>query len=173
MRILVPTSIVLATATATAAPTTLTVTSESIAQNAPLPVQLTCDGASKAPTISWSAAPANAKSIAILVDDTDADGGPFTHMLVTNLPPGQTSLDLGGAAPEQATVERNDLGRIGYAAPCPEDGRHHYHYRVFALDARTAPARAEGKVTRDSFLRAIHGHVLAEGELTAVYVAEK
>ena len=91
-------------------------------------------------------------------------------MLVTNLPADETSLDLGAALPAEASVTRNDAGSLGYLAPCPEDGAHRYHYRVFALDLKVRRAPATRAVTRASFLRGIDGHVLAQGELVATYV---
>jgi hypothetical protein len=94
-------------------------------------------------------------------------------LLVTNLPPDQQTLDLSQPITATANVQRNDSGATGYLAPCPEDGTHHYHYRVYALDARIAPARIDHRVTRDSFLRGIAGHVLAEGDLVGVYQAQK
>lgn len=169
MRILFGTSVVLVAAVANAAPARLEVTSVAFDSGAAMPVQLTCDGAAKAPTISWSTVPADTKSIAILVDDTDAERGPFTHMLVTNLSPDRRVLDLGSAMPADASVLRNDTGDTGYAAPCPQNGRHHYHYRVFALDARIRSAPVTRSVSRESFLRGVAGHVLAEGELVGIY----
>jgi Raf kinase inhibitor-like YbhB/YbcL family protein len=59
---------------------------------------------------------------------------------------------------------KNDKGNNGYAGPCPPSGTHHYHFRVFALDASIArPASKAELVT------AMRGHVLATGELVATY----
>ncbi len=162
-------SVVLLATVANADPATLTVTSDAFDANRTIPVEYTCDGAGKAPVLHWSAPPANTKSIAILVDDPDAADGPFTHALVTNVPPGDTVLDLGGAMPPGSTLERNDAGREGYLAPCPQNGVQHYHFRVYALDAPIRRARVTRSVTREGFLRGIRGHVLAQGELVASY----
>lgn len=165
MRILLGLSIILAATVADAAPPRLDVTSDAFDVNGSIPVQFTCDGAAKAPTLTWSAAPAGTRSIAILVEDADAVRGPFTHMMITNVPPDRTTVDLGGALPKGAMAARNDNGNTDYLAPCPQDGEHHYHYRVFALDARVG----RGPTTRAGFLRGIQGHVLAEGDLVGVY----
>lgn len=169
MRILAGSSIVLAASLAYAAPAKLVVRSNAFASGDTIPVQYTCDGAGKAPQLEWSAAPAGTRSIAILVDDTDAANGPFTHAIVTGLPASQTTIDLGGAQPAGVSLTRNDTETVGYLAPCPEDGRHHYHYRVFALDAPVRTPRLTGVVSRAAFLRGIEGHVLAQGELVGVY----
>ena len=169
MRTLLGLSIVLAATVAAAEPAKLTVMSNAFGPSSEIPVQYTCDGAGEAPTLGWNEVPAGTRSIAILVDDPDARRGPFTHLLVTNLPPTQTSLDLGGALPAEARAARNDTGTTGYLAPCPEDGVHHYHFHVYALDARHQRAPVNRYVTRAAFLRGIEGHVLAEGELIGVY----
>jgi hypothetical protein len=169
MRMLLASSVVLAATAASAAPETLTVSSDAFDANTAIPTQYTCDGAGKAPLLTWSEVPAGTKSIAVLVDDPDAARGPFTHVLVTNLPADKRSVDLGSALPAGATLQRNDSGASGYLAPCPEDGRHHYHFRVFALDARIRPAPITRAVSRDSFLRGIRDHVLAQGELVGTY----
>lgn len=154
---------------ADAAPAKLTVTADAFTANDTIPVQYTCDGAAKKPVLSWSSVPADTKSIAILVDDPDAADGPFTHALVTNIPPGEKTLDFNAAMPQGSVLERNDTGSDGYLAPCPENGVQHYHFRVYALDAPIRRARVTRAVTRDSFLRGIAGHVLAEGEIVGVY----
>ena len=143
---------------------TLKVTSSAFTANEAIPSDFTCDGAEKTPPLSWSNVPADAKSIAILVDDPDAPKGTFTHWIVTNIPPSDTSLSEGGSLPTGATAATNDKGATGYAGPCPPTGTHHYHFRVFALDTTlTQPA------TRADFLREIKGHVLAKGELVGTY----
>jgi Raf kinase inhibitor-like YbhB/YbcL family protein len=171
MRFLIGSSVLLSAALAGAAPAKLTVMSDAFAPTAAIPIEYTCDGAARAPMLTWSAVPAGTRSIAILIDDPDSERGAFTHLLVTNLPPDLESLDLGTALPADASVTRNDSGATGYLAPCPQDGTHHYHYRVYALDARIARAPATRAVTRAAFLRGITGHVLAEGELVGVYAA--
>lgn len=143
---------------------TLNVTSSAFNANEAIPSEYTCDGADKTPPLSWSNVPANAKSIAILVDDPDAPKGTFTHWIVTNIPPSDTSLSEGGSLPQGATAAKNDNGATGYAGPCPPTGTHHYHFRVYALDKTlTQPA------SRAELLREIKGHVLAQGELVATY----
>ncbi len=75
--------------------------------------------------------------------------GTFTHWLVTGISPTATSLPPGST---------------GYTAPCPPSGRHHYQFRVFALD--TTP---DSGLSRTEFLKAINGHVLATGQLVGTY----
>jgi len=149
------------------AKTSLTVTSSAFKANEAIPSEYTCDGAEKSPPLSWSNVPSDAKSIAILVDDPDAPKGTFTHWIVTNIPPSETSLSAAGSLPQGATAAKNDKGSAGYAGPCPPSGKHHYHFHVYALDKTIAkPA------SRADFMKAIDGHVLADGELVATYERE-
>jgi Raf kinase inhibitor-like YbhB/YbcL family protein len=169
MRVFAGSMVLFSTAIAVAAPATLTVSSPAFTSGGAIPVQFTCDGAARAPTLTWSGVPAGTQSVAVLVDEPDAKDGPFVHLLVTDLPPNQTSVDLGAVLPVTASVTHNDSGTVGYLAPCPEDGQHTYHYRVYALDEKVRRAPATRVVTRASFLRGIAGHVLAEGELVGTY----
>ena len=146
---------------------TLTVTSSAFKANESIPSDYTCDGGEKTPPLSWSNVPSDAKSIAILVDDPDAPKGTFTHWLLTNVPPTETSLSESGSLPQGAVAAKNDKGATGYAGPCPPTGTHHYHFRVYALDKTLARP-----TSRAAFLKAIKGHVLAEGEIVATYAKQ-
>jgi Raf kinase inhibitor-like YbhB/YbcL family protein len=137
---------------------TLTVTSDAFKAGEAIPTEYTCEGASKAPPLSWSGVPSEAKSVAILVEDPDAPKGTFTHWIVTNIPASETSLS--GALPAGAMAAKNDKGAIGYAAPCPPSGTHHYHFHVFALDKTI-----EQPPNRAAFMKEMKGHVLAHGDL--------
>jgi len=57
---------------------------------------------------------------------------------------------------------------IGYRGPAPPRGHgtHHYHFRIYALDA-ALPLKAE--LDKAALLRAINGHVLAQGLLIGTY----
>jgi Raf kinase inhibitor-like YbhB/YbcL family protein len=107
---------------------------------------------------------ADARSIAILVDDPDAPHGPFLHWLVTDLPTDLAALDEGGTVPHDANVAESDAGTASYYGPCPMHGTHRYRFHVYALD--TTIGRPD---TREGFLSAIEGHVLDEGELVGTY----
>lgn len=143
-------------------PAPLDVTSAAFKNNEPIPSEYTCDGVETAPPLSWSKVPAGTKSIAILVDDPDAPKGTFTHWLVTGIP--ATTTTITGALPEGAVAGKNDKGATGYAGPCPPSGRHHYQFHVYALDIKLPKA-----MTRNGFLSAVNGHILATGKLVGTY----
>jgi Raf kinase inhibitor-like YbhB/YbcL family protein len=141
----------------------LEVTSQAFAEGESIPSEFTCDSTQSSPPLAWSGIPKDTKSVAILVEDPDAPKGTVTHWLVTGLSPTTTSLDAAAPLPAGAIAGKNEKGVAGYMGPCPPTGRHHYHFRVFALDA-TLTAK-----TRATFLPAITGHVLASGELVGTY----
>ena len=146
-----------------------------------IPKAYTCDGADKSPPLQWSDIPQAARSLVLICDDPDAPAGTWSHWVVFNLPPDVTSLEEGiaaelAAAPEsrpavkqslRTTLQgKNDFGRIGYGGPCPPSGTHRYVFRLYAVDrGLDIPAGA----TRTQVLRAIEGHVVAEGKLTGKY----
>lgn len=142
----------------------LDVTSSAFGANETIPPKYTCDGEGVSPPLSWSNVPEATRSVAILVDDPDAPDGPFTHWLVTDLPPTARTLPEGGVLPRDASAGRTDAGNTSYYGPCPTHGRHRYRFHVYALD--TTLGRAE---SREDFLSAIDGHVLDDGELVATY----
>lgn len=151
-------------------PLPLTVASASFAPGTPIPRRYTCDGGDVSPELHWSAAPAAAKSLALVVEDPDAPVL-FTHWIVYNLPPQTRSLPTNASAqmllPLGAAQGINNFGAIGYRGPCPPVGRpHRYYFRIFALDARLDfPAG----LTRVQFDAAIRGHLLASGSTMGIY----
>lgn len=155
--------VLLAGASAAAAPASLTVKSTAFSNGGAIPADFTCEGAGMAPPISWSTAPAGTQSIALVVDDPDAPKGDFTHLFITGISPTTTSIDR-GEAPRGALSQLNDTGKGGYTPPCPPNGTHHYHFRVYALDIKLPMA-----MTRADLDVQMRGHILAQGELVGTY----
>lgn len=115
-------------------------TSSAFAAGETIPMKYTCDGEDVAPPLSWSGLPEDTVSLVLLFDDPDAPGGePFTHWLITDLPPDVNHLPEGFHPQEmnvRGIVGRNDFGRTGYGGPCPPVGSNHtYYIRLYALDA--------------------------------------
>jgi Raf kinase inhibitor-like YbhB/YbcL family protein len=92
----------------------LDVTSSAFGANETIPPKYTCDGEGIAPPLAWSNVPEATRSVAILVDDPDAPDGPFTHWLVTDLPPTARTLAEGGALPREASTATTDAGNTSY-----------------------------------------------------------
>jgi Raf kinase inhibitor-like YbhB/YbcL family protein len=149
----------------------LTVSSPVITGDGRIPAKYTCDGEGVSPPLDWSPGPAATESYALIVDDPDAPGGSFTHWLMYNIPLNTTRLEEHVAASVRlgdGTLQgKNSYGRAGYGGPCPPPGNpHHYRFSVYALDTRLKLGPGASK---DDLMKAMRGHVLAQGELTGTY----
>jgi Raf kinase inhibitor-like YbhB/YbcL family protein len=148
-----------------------------------IPHRFTCDGSDRSPDLSWSGVPENSRTLALICDDPDAPAGTWSHWVVFNLPARVTGLKEGVPATKRvpnssmeessptgsngdAIQGENDFGKLGYGGPCPPSGTHRYFFRLYALDARL---ELGPEATRADVLKAIKGHILAEGRLTGKY----
>jgi len=130
-----------------------------------IPSKFTCDGADANPPLRFEGAPAEAKSLALIVDDPDAPGGLFTHWLVWNIDPKTTAVEENGA-PSNSVQGKNDFGKSGYGGPCPPSGTHRYFFKIFALDRQLDLAAGSKRAQLDAQMR---GHIIAQGELMGRY----
>jgi len=144
----------------------LTLTSDAFSEGQPIPVEFTCDGANRTPTIRWSDAPSGTKSFALVIDDPDAPSGTFRHWGVFDIPASARSI---GGAEHVGTEVSNDFSKSGYGGPCPPKGHgpHHYHFKLFALDIDKLGLSADGKVV--DVENAARRHAIAQGELIGTY----
>lgn len=135
------------------------VSSPAFTEGAVIPQEFTCEGRNHPPPIRVSAAPAGTRSFAVIMDDPDAPGGPFTHWLAYNIPAGGRELQA-----ETAATLPNSFGRTGYGGPCPPPGRgpHRYFFTVHALDV---PTLTLSKRTRQEFDAAVEAHTLGRATL--------
>jgi hypothetical protein len=115
-------------------PVAMTVSSEAFTQNI-LQARYTCSVGHHAinPPLSWAGAPPGTKSIALVVDDSNAPVTPFVYWLVFDISP-TTSQMAEGQLPPGAKVARNSTGGADYDAPCPGNRSHQYRFTVYALN---------------------------------------
>jgi Raf kinase inhibitor-like YbhB/YbcL family protein len=155
----------------------LALTSPAFAQGGEIPAAHTCEGADLSPPLAWSQVPPGTASLALIVDDPDAPDpaapkGTWVHWVVYNLPPqgslaeGAKSGIFGSTLPTGARQGRADSRRTRYNGPCPPIGRHHYHFKLYALDVVLPDLDGPDK---PALLRAMQGHVLAQTELIGTY----
>ena len=95
-----------------------------------------CNGKALSPALSWSGVPANAKSLALVVTDTDFND--FVHWVIAGLDAKGTGL-LEGQVPPSAIEGSNGAqpspAGAGWRAMCPPKGStHHYRFTLYALD---------------------------------------
>jgi Raf kinase inhibitor-like YbhB/YbcL family protein len=138
--------------------------------NGLIPAKYTCDGDNVSPPLSWSNVPPNAKSIALIVDDPDAPAKTWVHWVVFDLPTSTSELPE-NVRPESSLLGggkhgKNDFGKPGYGGPCPPSGTHRYFFKIYALDKETG---LQPGATKEDLLRAMEGHILAQGELVGKY----
>lgn len=147
-------------------------TSAAFADGDAIPQQFTCDGEDASPPLQWTAAPSEAKSFVLLVDDLDAADGVLRHWACFDVPAYHAALVEGAGRPEPFEDFRhgvNDFGELGYSGPRPPpgDGLHRYRFRLFALSCLELPIRTHpdcAEVETEA-----RKHLLAEAQLTGCY----
>ncbi len=154
------------------------ITSTAFADGQPIPRKYTGDGADVSPPLSWSDVPPGTAELCLVCDDPDAPTPePWVHWVLYGIPPQRSSLPEGVPPDLQlpqlggALQGRNSwtTGRtIGYRGPAPPRGHgaHHYHFRLYALDA---PLRLQPGADKATLLRAAQPHILAQARLTGTY----
>jgi Raf kinase inhibitor-like YbhB/YbcL family protein len=152
----------------------MTLTSRAFADGAAIPKEHTCDGKNTSPPLAWSAVPADARSLVLIVDDPDAPdpAAPkrtYVHWVLYNLPPNDGELPAAVAAdqlPQGAIQGINDSKHRHYDGPCPPIGRHRYFHKLYALDT-TLPDL--GAATKAEVEQAMSGHVVAQTQIIGTY----
>ena len=135
-----------------------------------IPEKYTCDGMDISPPLTWTSGPEGTKAFALICDDPDAPMGTWVHWVLFNLPADVTELRE-NVPPERelesgAKQGMNDFRKIGYGGPCPPGGTHRYFFKLYALDEEI---NLEAGTTKEELLKAMEGHVLAEGQLMGRY----
>lgn len=143
----------------------LKISSPAFEHNGSIPAKYTCDGADLNPPLLIGAVPEGTKSLALIVDDPDAQGGAWVHWVLWNISPNTADIRE-GSLPKGAQEGVNDFRRHAYGGPCPPSGTHRYFFRLYALD--TLLTLAPG-ARRADLERAMKGHVLAQAELMGLY----
>ncbi len=146
----------------------ITVTSPAFAAGERIPKKhaYAPEGENVSPALLWSGVPKGAKELALLCDDPDAPmAEPWVHWVLYKLPATATGLAEGT---DEGVAGTNSWDEEGWGGPLPPKGHgtHHYHFKVFALDASLD---LKAGATKADVLKAMKGHVLAEGELVGTY----
>ncbi|HWG05734.1 MAG TPA: YbhB/YbcL family Raf kinase inhibitor-like protein [Beijerinckiaceae bacterium] len=126
-----------------------------------------CGGKNIAPAISWSGAPADTKSFAIIMNDPDAASGRGgNHWIVYGIPATAKGVERGATG---GVGGDSGIGKLAYHGPCAEPGAkpHHFLFMIYALDL--APDALPAGLTEDEFLQKIKGHNTAEASIATRY----
>ncbi len=152
----------------------LRLSSSAFSEGESINARYTCMGDDISPDLSWTGAPANTKSFALIVDDPDAPdpAAPkmvYVHWVLYNIPAGTTVLGENATKeglPSGAVQGTNDWKKQEYGGPCPPIGRHRYFFKLYALDMELSGLSAP---TKPELLEAMEGHVLAHAELMGTF----
>ncbi len=145
------------------------ITSSAFQEGANIPSKFTCDGANVNPPLHIEQVPAQAKSLALIVDDPDAPGGLFIHWLVWSIDAKTTEIAENGVPPN-AVQGKNGFGKSGYGGPCPPSGTHRYYFRVYALDQTLNLSAGASRGELDGRMK---GHIVGQAELMGRYSKQK
>lgn len=150
----------------------LNVTSKAFENNGTIPVEYTGHGKDISPPLTLSELAANAKSIAIIMDDTRHPlFKVYNHWVVWNLPVmqeipanithGKVIRELGGA------IQGVGYGRNKYRGPKPPFGTtHSYQYNVYVLDCLLDLGTNSKKA---DVMKAMENHILQHGFIVGNY----
>jgi len=141
------------------------ISSPAFQEGGTIPEKFSRNGQNVSPELRIAGAPAEAKSLALVVDDPDAPIGLFTHWLVWNIDPKTTEI-AEGSVPRGGVQGTNDFPGRRYDGPQPPSGTHRYYFKIFALD-RMLDLQAGAK--RREVDAAMKGHVIAQGQLMGRY----
>ncbi len=146
----------------------LTITSPAFEPNTRMPDKYSCKGSLINPPIHIEGIPEGTKSMVLIMDDVDApvkDG--FNHWVMWNID--QTMPDIPEAY-HGAVQGFNTDHKKGYYPPCPPQGTHHYHFKVYCLNALlTIPPDSY----KDKVEKAMKGKIIGQGELIGLYSKTK
>ena len=141
---------------------TMKLTSPVFAHNTLVPAAFTCDGEDVNPPLEVSGIPAQAKTLALIVDDPDAPMGTWVHWVMFDIPLTGTIVEHS----DPGTQGRNDFGRTTYGGPCPPSGIHRYFFKLYALDTKLG---LSSLTTKAELEKAMAGHIVATAELIGLY----
>lgn len=130
--------------------------------NSYMPDKFTCEGNEVSPELIVEGLPAQAKSLALIVDDPDAPNGIWVHWVVFDIP--VTAKITEGSIPGKQGI--NNAGGLDYHGPCPPSGTHRYYFKIYALDAML---NLNEGISKAALEKAMQGHILAKAELIGLY----
>jgi len=149
----------------------LEITSTAFENGGSIPKKYTGDGPDVSPPLAWDAPPDGTQSFALICDDPDAPVGTWVHWVIYDI--GDETRALPEGVPAKETLDNgakqgvNDFRKVGYGGPAPPRGKpHRYFFKLYAVDTEL---ELGPRATKKDVLRAIEGHVLAQGELMGTY----
>lgn len=143
-------------------PATLTVTSPAFGDNDTIPMKYTCEGPNVNPELDIAGIPANAKTLALIVEDPDVLLETVVHWVMWDIPVKDTIKENSAPGIQGRNIKKEN----NYTGPCPPQGTHHYHFKVYALDIRLMLEEGSDKRLVEDEMK---DHIIAKGELVGLY----
>jgi len=148
--------------------------SPAFAFNARIPARFTADGEGISPPLSWDDVPAEADTLALIVEDADAPTPrPLVHAIVVDLEAKNGSLEEGALSSEHhrgtgLQTGRNSFFKHAWLPPDPPrgHGEHRYVFQLFAL--RPGPLLSQF-CGRGEFIDAVLERAIAVGCVIGTY----
>ena len=149
-----------------------------------------CHGKNDSPPLSWSSAPDQVASYALIAENVDHETGNWVHWVIYDIPGSATSMPEGIATTtsvltDGTTQGTNDKKLIGYYGPCPPVvwynrqshqfqqnmfDVHKHFFRLYALDVKLGLSPG---LTKDELLKAMKGHILAQSDTHGEFMPPK
>lgn len=140
------------------------ITSPQFGDNQNIPKDYTCDGQDINPPLEFNNLPQNTQSLALIMDDPDATTT-WVHWLLWNIDPSVNSISE-NSVPSGAVQGKTSSGQNAYGGPCPPSGIHHYHFTLYALDAKLDLPTYSQKADLE---KAMADYIIAQAELVGLY----
>jgi len=120
------------------------------------------------PPLSIRGVPQNTQSIALIMDDPDAQaavGKVWVHWTLWNISPNVNEI-AESSTPSDSVEGKTDFGEIGYGGPAPPDKRHTYVFKLYSLDSKLDLPEGSSKAQIEE---AMQGHILDDTVLKGTY----
>ncbi len=144
------------------------ITSPEFENNKSIPLKFTCQGQDVNPALVIEGIPAEAKSLALIMDDPDAPRGTWVHWVVYDIP--VIPAGKAGIVIEENSIPGkqgiNNFGKINYGGPCPPSGTHRYFFKIYALDEKL---NLDEGINKGELEKAMQGYILAKAEIIGLY----
>jgi len=153
----------------------LNITSSAFKDGDMIPRKYTADGQDISPPLTINNILSDGESIAVIMDDSDAPGGTFTHWMIWNISvknnniPKNISRTKKVGSLQGAKQGINDFGEIGYRGPAPPIGVHNYHFSVYILDRKI---NLPYDISKEDLKEKIKKYELQNSELIGKYTRE-
>lgn len=131
-----------------------------------IPLKYGCDGSDINPPLQFFGVPDDIESLALVVDDPDADNGGWTHWLVWNIDP-KTKIIKENSVPVGAVEGVTDFNTLGWSGPCPPVNQHLYNFKLYALDTMLDISNLSRKA---DLIKAMRGHIVQQATLSGYYI---